>query len=233
MRIVKKLNRNFTVINNEVLKLKHLSLQAKGLYCLLMSLPETWNFSVVGLATLSSNGRDSTETAIKELEFVGLVERNKFQNEMGHWDMEYIIRDETKPISEMPTPENPSSENLETYKELNNKENTNKEPIDIPVPVKRVVSKFVPPTMEELLQYLDEIRKEDPTGTIGGLIDRHLFEPFAFMGYYESNGWLVAGKPMKSWKGAVRNWIGKEKAKLDREVFEYNSSVRESLGLDG
>lgn len=97
---------------------------------------------------------------------------------------------------------------------------------------KREGAAFVPPTMEELLQYLDELRAEDPTGTVGGLIDRHLFEPYNFMGYYETNGWMVGKNKMKSWKGAVRSWVGREKAKLDREVFEYNNSVRESLGLD-
>ena len=32
-------------------------------------------------------------------------------------------------------------------------------------------------------------------------------EAHKFVNYYDSNGWRVGRNPMKSWKGAVANWL--------------------------
>lgn len=49
---VEKTN-NFTVISNHHFKNKNLTLKAKGLLSLMLSLPEDWNYNMQGLATLS------------------------------------------------------------------------------------------------------------------------------------------------------------------------------------
>ena len=46
-------NKNFTVMCNHHFKNKNLSLKAKGLLSLMLSLPEDWNYNMQGLATLS------------------------------------------------------------------------------------------------------------------------------------------------------------------------------------
>ena len=60
--------KNFTVMSNHHFKNKNLTLKAKGLLSLMLSLPEDWNYNMQGLATLSRDGIDSVRSAIKELE---------------------------------------------------------------------------------------------------------------------------------------------------------------------
>ena len=76
-------NKNFTVMCNPHFKNKNLSLKAKGLLSLMLSLPEDWNYNMQSLASLSWDGIDSVRSAIKELEYYGYVERNMIRNEYG------------------------------------------------------------------------------------------------------------------------------------------------------
>ncbi|RHO12236.1 helix-turn-helix domain-containing protein [Ruminococcus sp. AM18-15] len=77
-------NKNFTVMSNHHFKNKDLSLKAKGLLSLMLSLPEDWNYNIRGLASLSRDGIDSVRSAIKELEHYMYVERNIIRNESGY-----------------------------------------------------------------------------------------------------------------------------------------------------
>ena len=86
--------KNFTVMSNHHFKNKNLTLKAKGLLSLMLSLPDDWNYNMQGLATLSRDGIDSVRSAIKELENHGYVERHRLRNEYGFYgDTEYIIRE--------------------------------------------------------------------------------------------------------------------------------------------
>ena len=86
--------KNFTVMSNHHFKNKNLTLKAKGLLSLMLSLLEDWNYNMQGLATLSRDGIDSVRSAIKELEHHGYVERHRLRNEYGFYgDTEYIIRE--------------------------------------------------------------------------------------------------------------------------------------------
>ena len=48
--------KNFTVMSNHHFKNKNLTLKAKGLLSLMLSLPDDWNYNMQGLATLSRDG---------------------------------------------------------------------------------------------------------------------------------------------------------------------------------
>ena len=86
--------KNYTVMSNQHFKNKSLSLKAKGLLSLMLSLPDDWNYNMQGLASLSRDGIDSVRSAIKELEHHGYVQRNIVRNEYGMFtDTEYIIRE--------------------------------------------------------------------------------------------------------------------------------------------
>ena len=100
---------NYTIISNSIFKNKLLSLKAKGLLCLMLSLPEDWDYTVAGLTTLSKDGRDSIASTLKELEKHGYLVRNRIRNEQGCIvDIEYTIYESPVLINETPpTPENP------------------------------------------------------------------------------------------------------------------------------
>lgn len=68
---------NFTVISNTFIRDNRLSFKAKGLLATMISLPDNWCYSVSGLETLSTDGKCSITSAIKELEEYGYLKRVK------------------------------------------------------------------------------------------------------------------------------------------------------------
>ncbi len=106
---------NFTVMSNYHFKEKGMSLKAKGLLSLMLSLPDTWNYSVSGLVTLSKDGKDSVMSALSELEEFGYLTRERVINEKGQFaGIEYNIYEQPqpeKPMSEKPISANENAEN--------------------------------------------------------------------------------------------------------------------------
>ena len=76
-------NGNYTVMANYHLKDRALSLKAKGLFSVLLSLPEGWDFSLPGLAALCKEGMDAIREAVKELEKLGYIIRSRVRNAKG------------------------------------------------------------------------------------------------------------------------------------------------------
>lgn len=102
--------KDFTIMSNHHFKNRNLSLKAKGLLSLMLSLPEDWDYTIKGLTTLNKDGRDSVISALKELESAGYLVRRRLRNEKGQvGDTEYIISE--TPITENPTQEKPVTEN--------------------------------------------------------------------------------------------------------------------------
>lgn len=117
-------NSNFTVMSNYHFKEKKMSLKAKGLLSLMLSLPDDWDYSIAGLTTLSKDGRDGVMSALGELEKFGYLERSRVINDKGQFaGVEYNIYEhpQEKPVSEKPNQENSTSEipNSEKRDQLN------------------------------------------------------------------------------------------------------------------
>ena len=86
--------KNFTVMANYHLKDRRLSLKAKGLLSVMLSLPDDWNYNMKGLAKLSRDGLDSVRSTVKELERYGYVSRHRIRTETGQLaDTEYLVRE--------------------------------------------------------------------------------------------------------------------------------------------
>jgi hypothetical protein len=89
---------NFTVMSNYHFKEKKMSLKAKGLLSLMLSLPDDWNYSISGLVTLSKDGKDSVMSALAELEKFGYLERERITNSKGQFSgVEYNIFEQPQP----------------------------------------------------------------------------------------------------------------------------------------
>lgn len=117
-------NANFTVMSNYHFKEKKMSLKAKGLLSLMLSLPDDWDYSIAGLTTLSRDGRDGVMSALGELEKFGYLERERVTNDKGQFaGVEYNIYEspQEKPVSEKPNQENSTLEkpNSEKATQLN------------------------------------------------------------------------------------------------------------------
>ena len=59
--------KDFTVMSNHHLRNENLSLKAKGLLSLMLSLPDDWNYSVAGLCAICKENETAIKSTIKEL----------------------------------------------------------------------------------------------------------------------------------------------------------------------
>ena len=100
--------RDYTVMSNHHLRDKSLSLKAKGLLSLMLSLPEEWDYTTKGLARICKDGVDSICAGVRELEEHGYVIRQRVRNPNGQLGaIEYTILEQPRP----PEPEKPEREN--------------------------------------------------------------------------------------------------------------------------
>lgn len=104
--------RDYTVMANHHLRNTELSLKAKGLLSLMLSLPEDWDYTTKGLARICKDGVDSISATIKELEDTGYIIRQRIRNSKGQLTtIEYTIQEH--PPHPQPAPQNPELENPE------------------------------------------------------------------------------------------------------------------------
>ncbi len=111
--------RDYTVMANHHLRNKSLSLKAKGLLSLMLSLPDDWDYTTKGLAMICKDGVDSICSTVRELESAGYIQRRRIRDGHGRLaEIEYTILEqpaepEISPKRENPILENPFLENPE------------------------------------------------------------------------------------------------------------------------
>ena len=99
--------RDYTVMSNHHLKDTALSLKAKGLLSMMLSLPDEWNYTTRGLAAICKEGVDAIGGALRELEKAGYIVRRQLRGPGGRIsDTEYTIYEKPCPGAEEP-PEEP------------------------------------------------------------------------------------------------------------------------------
>ena len=103
--------RDYTVMSNHHLRNTALSLKAKGFLSLMLSLPDSWDYTTKGLAAICKDGIDSICSTIKELEQHGYIIRERVRNDKGQLTtIEYTILEQPETVS--PEQEKPKRENL-------------------------------------------------------------------------------------------------------------------------
>lgn len=191
-------NKNYTVMCNEHLQDRRLSLKAKGLLSIMLSLPESWDYSIGGLVSICKEGRSAVEGALGELKECGylvVVKMYPGQTESGRIEYEYNVfespqgdcceREEKQGVENLPI------ENTPLYKYTNEEKTYYKEKNNILLG-KQKKSRFAPPTVDEVRAYCAERRNN---------IDAE-----QFVDYYAARGWFAGKQKMKDWKAAVRTW---------------------------
>lgn len=125
--------KGFTVMSNYHFQDKEISLKAKGLLGLMLSLPSNWDYSVNGLVAIVKENKAAVQTALKELEEHKYLKRTRVQDETGRFDYIYDIYE--KPYDKLPCAENRCTDIqctevqcTENQPQINtNKQNTNKQ----------------------------------------------------------------------------------------------------------
>ena len=87
-----KKEKDFVQIPNSIFASNGISLKAKGLLSLMLSLPDSWNFSIEGIASRCKESRQSIAAAVKELEEAGYIKRSMVRDDKGRIQkLEYNI----------------------------------------------------------------------------------------------------------------------------------------------
>ena len=131
-------NSNYTVMSNQHLRDRRLSLKAKGLLSVVLSLPKEWDYSIAGLASISKECETSIKSALGELKangYLEIIKRMPNETQTGRFEYEYNFYEESqkqegkKQGVEILPVEILSVENLplNKYIEKENKEKENKE----------------------------------------------------------------------------------------------------------
>ena len=103
--------RDYTVMSNHHLKNRSLSLKAKGLLSVMLSLPDEWDYTLRGLAAISREGVDAIREAIRELEDAGYIVRSRGRNEKGQLSgTEYVIYEHPQQSADAPVLDIPTQE---------------------------------------------------------------------------------------------------------------------------
>ena len=97
--------KGFVVLYRDAAQDTRLSLESRGLFALMLSLPEDWEYTVSGLAVKAGCGREKVRRLLKELQTVGYLIREQSHGEHGKFGGNvYVLQDEAPPL-----PENPSN----------------------------------------------------------------------------------------------------------------------------
>ena len=94
--VIRGTKKGFTVLYNSALRDERLSLKAIGLFAVMQSFPENWEYSVAGLAARVRAGRDAVRRCLKELEDAGYLVREQAQQENGKFGgAVYTLREQS------------------------------------------------------------------------------------------------------------------------------------------
>lgn len=195
MAVLRKLKKaNYTVIDNGIFKDTELSLKAKGLLCMMLSVRDDWSFSIVGLSRCCKDGKDSVASTLKELEEAGYFRRIQVKEGGKFKAVEYVVSEvkmadspyTENPNTEIPISENPPQLNTDNNKRLN-KSTT-----------KRInrnlhTDATLRPSMENIEAY---IKEKDLC-----------VDAKRFYDYFEASEWVDSkGNPVRNWKQKLITW---------------------------
>ena len=191
--------KDFTIMSNNHLKNKKLSLKAKGLLSIMLSLPEEWDYSIKGLTAICIESSGVIKKALDELKNNGYLKVTKLmpnQTESGKYQYIYDIYENPKQGTQKQGIEKQdiekqgieNSHQLNTNKVSTNKLNTNKLNI---------------PTLEEINTYI----KEKNLNVDGK----------QFYDYFTTGNWIDSkGNKVKNWKQKLITWNSYKQPKKEK-----------------
>lgn len=225
-------NSNYSTIGNHHLREKNMSLKAKGLLTVMLSLRDDWDYSIAGLTSICKESETAVKSTLKELREFGYLNVTKMmpdQTESGRIEYVYDIYEqptwnqevekqglekqvvENQPLEIQPL-ENIGQLNTKkssTYESNTEESSTKKDRVE-----KR--KRFVPPSPAQVAEYAAERGFPD-------------FDAEKFVDFYASKGWMVGRSKMKDWRASVRTWLSRERAEGVTE--NAHQSIAEAWGV--
>lgn len=210
--------KDYTIMSNTHFRERDMSLKAKGLLSLMLSLPSDWDYSVEGLVAICKENETAITSTLKELKMFGYLSVTKVMpNETQSGRIEYLYeifetsqRGNTQGIENQDL-EKQDLENLPLvlqkeksskkekdiyiYSNIIEEENTKdkKEKEIIKEKPHRTRKEFVPPTYEEVVEYAKSRGREDLAKV--------------FFDYFDVGDWRdKTGEKVKIWKQKFITW---------------------------
>ena len=191
-------SKNYSIISNEILRRKDLSLKAKGLMSLILSLPDSWDLTVNGLVEIVKESKNTVYSILKELNKFGYVERNRITDNTGKvikWEL--LIYE--SPLTKKPQLKKPDVENC-TQISTDNKINTNLNKIYW---IDEIQELNYPKEMkEDFIEYWSE---ESKTGKTRQSMQKT---------------WNTERR-LKTWAKNDKNWNKTKTSKIDAQIDSY------------
>ena len=191
-------SKNYSIISNEILRRKDLSLKAKGLMSLILSLPDSWDLTVNGLVEIVKESKNTIYSVLKELNKFGYVERNRVTNLTGKvvkWEL--LIYEE--PHTKKPQLKKPDVENC-TQINKDNKISTN---INKIYWIDEIKDLNYPKEMKE--DFIGYWSEESKTGKT-----RQSYQ----------KTWNTERR-LKTWSKNDNKWNNKKTSKIDAQIDSY------------
>ena len=94
--------KNYTTMSNYHFKEKEMSLKAKGLLSLMLSLPDDWDYTIAGLVSICKENETAIKSALKELQEFGylqIVKNMPTVENNGRISYEYVVYE--KPFNQI------------------------------------------------------------------------------------------------------------------------------------
>ena len=191
-------SKNYSIISNEILRRKDLSLKAKGLISLILSLPDSWDLTVNGLVEIVKESKNTIYSILKELNGFGYVERNRVTNLTGKvvkWEL--LIYEQ--PLTKKPQLKKPDVENC-TQINKDNKISTN---INKIYWIDEIKDLNYPKEMKE--DFIDYWSEESKSGKTRQSMQKT---------------WNTSRR-LKTWSKNDNKWNNKKTSKIDAQIDSY------------
>lgn len=211
-----------------------LSLKAKGLMSLVLSLPKDWDFSIPGLLSTMNEGKASVYGALGELRKCGYCEYETKRDEKGKMaGTEYIfyevstLNNEDEPHPDIPHPENPHTEKRDTenpHPDNPHPENRDVKDIEDIKGEDLILTPYNPPNGDGEKKTSSEVFKKPTIEEVEAYIKEkgYAIDPEAFWYFYESKGWMIGKNKMKNWKAACTTWLKKQIKTNPTKLYDNN-----------
>lgn len=95
--------KGFTTVYRTAAQDTRLSLKARGLFLLMQSLPENWQYTISGLSAVAGTGKDQIRSGLKELMETGYLVMEQSHDAGGKFAGNIFVLQEEAPLPENPT----------------------------------------------------------------------------------------------------------------------------------
>lgn len=223
---------DYTVMSNFHLRDRRLTLKAKGLLSVILSLPQDWVYSIAGLTAICAEGECAVKSALHELKTCGylVIEKlNPTADNGGRYEYMYHIYEQPNAGKEQKneSPEIQEIEEQEVEKQEvdflpleNHPLNKNTKEVNKDNKEKKILNNI---NKEVICEKKEKCKKCTKAPKVESKAARFIpptveevrayceerqnnVDPQKFVDFYEAKGWLIGKSKMKNWKAAVRTW---------------------------